>query len=992
MRKLFASLLLGAASLLWSAQGMEKPFYEKARPERRIQIGTQKHLQLAKGKNNLEIVVDAGAYQSTRFAAEELQHFLSRLLAVPVPIVAQPTEGKISLIVGINRFSREAGLDEAKFCRDAFVIKTDGNRIFILGKDDPKVDTRKVVKTRDGGGTAGLLHERGTLFGVYDFLERFCGIRFYHANDLFTIIPEVKTVSIPQIDIYDRPDYESRYYSIFDGKLEDNAAEHGWAPNVFFSPGKALNYIRFRCETRRVPDCHGLTYLFYIQRFSKAHPEYFALHTNGRRYFEKSMPHTGQLCFSSGIMDEIFEDAKAILSGDKEQIRARSPYFFGKWGHFASGTAHTPGFVFNFMPQDAYYHCRCGKCIKHMATPQTISNFLWGKAVDLALRLKAAGVKGYVSTMAYPPCHLPPENLELPDNMIVMVAQNGAWDPADVQARNYKAIQDWNLRSRQNKVWMWNYICKVPSRNLVLPGVPCSTPRAVGAYYKTLKNDINGAFLESGSTEPSEHYTLQVLDYYVFGKVTWNNDTDVDALLKEYFRLCYGAAAPEMESISQQIETLWLTRIGGKTIMNNLGPMNIPPSDNELWNQIYNRERLDRIESEIRKAETKLKNDSKALARVKYFTEATIRPLRKQFDLYQKRSDSISRFRVGLSEESPAVVYLQPLKSPGKAFPKTKVTAEDLGDRLKFTFDCEEPNMADVIAAKREKDDSNIWQDNEIEIVLNPSGDRLNYYHWMINSAGSFYDASCRKVGAKSVHDSKWDSACEYKVETTENGWKAVLTLDRKKYGTWNPEGFVVNFSRSRVLKNQAVELYSWSPFLVNGFHELERFGRIVPLKNLPGNIVRNGDFQAKNWPAWGKWQKQYIKSGEKREQDFQTFVFADKSLKLAYDGRENRGISVGQTLYKLVPCKKYRLTYYVKLENVVPLKRGGGACLQIWNTKKNFWFPLTRLTGTMPWTLQTFEFQSLPDSDPKTTGLNCCLFFASGTAWFDGITLEEIP
>ena len=219
MRKLFASLLLGAASLLWSAQGMEKPFYEKARPERRIQIGTQKHLQLAKGKNNLEIVVDAGAYQSTRFAAEELQHFLSRLLAVPVPIVAQPTEGKISLIVGINRFSREAGLDEAKFCRDAFVIKTDGNRIFILGKDDPKVDTRKVVKDRSGGGTAGLLHERGTLFGVYDFLERFCGIRFYHANDLFTIIPEVKTVSIPQIDIYDRPDYESRYYSIFDLKM-----------------------------------------------------------------------------------------------------------------------------------------------------------------------------------------------------------------------------------------------------------------------------------------------------------------------------------------------------------------------------------------------------------------------------------------------------------------------------------------------------------------------------------------------------------------------------------------------------------------------------------------------------------------------------------------------------------------------------------------------------------------------------------------------------
>lgn len=116
-------------------------------------------------------------------------------------------------------------------------------------------------------------------------------------NDLFTIIPEVKTVSIPQIDIYDRPDYESRYYSIFNGKLEDNAPKHGWAPHVFFSPGKALNYIRFRCETRRVPDCHGLSYLFYIQRFSKAHPEYFALHTNGRRYFENPCRIPGSFVF-----------------------------------------------------------------------------------------------------------------------------------------------------------------------------------------------------------------------------------------------------------------------------------------------------------------------------------------------------------------------------------------------------------------------------------------------------------------------------------------------------------------------------------------------------------------------------------------------------------------------------------------------------------------------------------------------------------------------
>ncbi len=978
------------AAVALSAFGAEKPFYEKERPARKIQLDSSKKIEL---KDNVEIVIASPGNKSTAFAASELQKYLSRILNTQVPVVKQPTAGKVSFFLGIGQLSKAAKIDDSALCRDAYIIRTAGDKIYILGKDTPNHDIAKAVKDRSGGGSYALLNEHGTLFGVYEFLERFCGVRFYQGNELFTIVPSAKSVTVPQIDIYDRPDFEARLYSTFAGKLEDNQGK-GWAPYISFSTSKALDYLRYRSQTRSIPNCHGLNALFYIERFSKTNPEYFSLHPNGKRYFAPSMQHTGQLCFSSGIMDEIFEDAKAILSGDMAKIKARSPYLVNKYGQFSRPFSHTPGFVFNFMPQDGYVHCRCDKCKPHMKSEQAISNFVWGKAVELANRLKDAGVDGYISTMAYTPCHLPPENLVLPENIIVMTAQNGPWDPANVQAANYKKIQLWNSRSKVNKVWLWNYICKVSSRNLVLPGVPCGTPWALGKYYKSLKGAVNGSYLESECSHPEDHHAIQALTLYVYGKVMWDNDIDVNKIIDEYFTLCYGAAAPEMKALAKEIETTWLTRIGGKTIMNNLGPVNIPPSDNELWNQIYSPKRLAEMDSTLKKAEAKAKNDKHAFERVCYFRKNVYQPLAENHRLYRKRTDSISDFKVGLSQTVPAVVFLQPWKPDGNPFVQTKVTVKDLDNKFQFTFDCAEPNMADIAAVNRQKDDPNIWQDNGIELFINPSDDRINYYHFMVNSQGNITDSVCKKVGSKSSGDRSWDSGAVVNISKNKNGWKAVITIDKAKLGTLNPKGFAVNFNRNRVARGNN-GLFTWSPFLANGFHDIERFGRLVPAESIPASIVKNGDFDSKYWPGWGGWQPHNIKEGETKGHDLTTFVFADKSIKLSFNGdsqNKKPRLNLGQTLHQLKPGKKYRLSYYVKLENVVPLSRGGGACVQIWNTTKNFWFPGTFLSGTMPWTLQTFEFQSLPNSVAKTTLLNCNLFNATGTAWFDGIRLEELP
>ena len=973
---LFSGALLNADSL----------FYEHGKPDRKVELGKKAELNLTAA--NTVVVTAPDASDTVQFAAEELSKYLGQTLGGSIPVVHQPNPDKISLIVGLNEWSDQAGVDRKTLIRDAFIIRTRGSQVFIAGIDDPKAEPEKMLKIR-GISARDLFKERATLFAVYDFLERFAGTRFYHAGELFTIIQPEKAIALPAIDIYDRPDYMARFYSYDSGVLEDDdLSQKCWSPTVHHSPSKMLDYFRNREQTRNIPNCHGLSYLRYIERFSKTHPEYFALHSSGKRYFDRSMPHTGQLCYTSGIMEEIYKDAEAILSGDREKLKARDPHFINQWGNFSiPPNAQMFGMVFNFMPQDSYYPCRCKNCEPYMKTPQSISNFMWGKIVEIANRLKKNGVKGYVSAMAYPPCHIPPENLEFPDNLVVMVAQNGPWDPPAVQAENHKIIREWNKRSKVCKVWMWNYICKVECRRLVMPGIPPTTPRAVGKYYASLAGDINGAFLESGSTGLQEHFMQLFLDRYIHGKICWNNSLDTESILKEHYQLCYGKAAPEMQKIFERMEDLWLHKIGGNTIMNNLGPMNIPPSDYELWHDIYSGKCLKEMRAWYDSAERKAGGDKKALERIRYIRKVLFNPIEQQRENYMRITESISGFKVAFGPGTPAELWLQPLKNTDQPFTATKVKAEDLGSQLKITFFCDEPEMDKVSAAKRQFDESGIWQDNSVEIFLNPSADNKNYYHWIINSAGSWFDAKAVKNGAKQQIDAQWNSNAEVKVGRNAKGWTAELILDKSIAKDWNPDGFKANFTRSRILAGKQ-QLFTWSPFLVSGFHELEKFGSLVPPEKIPVNQINMKELFA---------SVKYNNRDKAGSLDASTFVFSGKSLKITASDKSEipagkyRGYSLGIRLDNIRPNTKYRLTYYIKVKDMTALQRSGGAGVQIWNTNRNFWFPQPRLTGTTPWIKQCFVFTSVPESNPKSSYLHCHIMNAYGEVWFDGVTLEEI-
>ncbi len=984
--------LFCALSLISGTVFAEKPFAGDERPPRSIRIGKENVFTLVPGKTDQAvIVVDKDACNVTKYAAEELGVYLKKILGADIPIVTEPVPGRHSFFIGISPYSKKAGIKDETLCRDAYIIKTVGRDVYILGRDEAGINEKQNLTK---GGIWAQLHEKGSLFGVYEFLERFGGVRFYFPGEMGTFVPR-KAVAVPQTDIYDRPDYEARNVSIYSGQWEDEKKIKSYPYDASISSQKNQYYSTLRLQTKYVPNCHGMSLLGHAQRFGKTHPEYFALRSDGRRYCDPSMTHTGQPCLSSKLTEEIYQDAAALLTGKP----ASSRNVITPWGVVWDPSGHmppkgnTPG-IFGMMPQDGFTPCRCPECSGHFGKGlQETSDFVWGKTAELANRLKKDGIPGYVSMMAYYPYHLVP-NVELPDTVLVMVAAKGPWSQTDpaLLKKNNELIRAW-VKKTGCKTWLWNYAGKFGKLNM--PGIPSPTPRAIGQYYESLRNDIHGAFMESETDKLIYHYP----SYYIFSKVCWDNRADVDVLLKEHYRLMFGEAAPVMEKIFDRMEELWLHGIGGRTVETALGPMGAPPSESELWSKVYSPAEIDRMVRSFSEAEKRTASDPESLKRVKYIRKEFLEPILSASEQYRKRNNAISAFRVGMKATSDgvktAVLHLQPMEPLPKPL-KTAVTVRDDGKNLTFLFDCEEPSFDKTVAVVRKQDESDIWKDNSIEIFLNPSGDRKNYYQLMVNSKGSLTDHSAVSFGGSSSMDSKWDSKAKVTIQPSEKGWKAEVIVPKDRLGQFNEKGFVANFTRSRIVEGCKPELYTWSPFLKRGFVELENFGTLVPSEEASDSLIQDGTFEVtpKGHNVFGKWVSDYKAVPDtKITLDTATFVFGSGSIRLqAFDPKMKNLFGITQYLPTLKPNTKYELSYYVRTENVVPANRGGGAVVNIWDDK-NRWFPQNPITGTTPWIRQSFEFTTGPktNDEKNKSYVKLYLLLSSGTVWFDGVALTEV-
>lgn len=920
---------------------------------------------------HFEIVIPQ-ALPVLNFAAKELQTYLGKVTGNDVPILENVSGKAFPIILGDNPLSRKIGLNPEKLADEGYFIVRRDNAIYILGKDHPTLSPEK--------NSWNQRYQRGTLSGVYDFLERFGDVRFYFPGEIGTVAEKKGYLSLPvSFYIVERPDYIARSYMFREGAwYEKNSRYDG-------VEGYWLNLVRLRMEEVNIPYAHGLAHRSYGKRFGKTHPEYFALLPDGSRYISRKpgYEYAPQLCFTSGIVDEIYQDAVSYFKGEPSSLRGAHGSYGEFWGSAAGGK------YFSVMPNDAMYWCSCERCRK-IARPgamartdeecQKLSNFVWQFTADLANRLKKDGIRGNITQMAYMPYYRIPE-CGIPDNVMVQVAVAGPGESD--QRRDDKTLKDWNKKLNA-KLNVWTYPGKHMGKALYA-GIPAMLAKSTGEYFSARKDLLNGAFYES----ETDCFIFNYLNYYVLSKVLWDTSTDTNALLEEHARKMFGNAARPMRQFFDDLETLWL-QVVGNTVQTALGPTPQLPSEWVFWTRIYTPDRLKQFNKYFDEAETLTKNDKDANRRVRFMREKMLGPILAASEKYRKLQDSFGAWECAI----PGKVALRPCHGE-TAEVKTTVLLSETPEYYVFSYECEEPLMDQIRAENKKNDAPELYADSCVELFLNPSGDRKNYYHFIVNSNGALYDAKCSRSAKEAISDRGWNSGADVSASKKENSWNAVIKVPKKNLGSIDPKGFPVNFARHRALKTKPGEIYyQWSPAKNGDFHATEKYGLMKPASALSPNLLKDGDFdvvQAVPYRAgaWSLW-RQDKQGTDKAELDDKIFITAGKSLHFTNTG--GGSMNAVQWLPDVKPKTKYRLSFFVRTQDLLPVNdKGLGAGAFFSDADGKFQLRgLGRYTGTNPWFKESLEFVT-PEKLSGKTAIGLWIWGAKGEAWFDSVKLEEL-
>lgn len=213
--KSWAFALLCAATVQGTAYDVKNPALNKVnfqKPENHEEITLVKN-----GKLNFAIVTDKNIeknirdprYRGIERAVKALSENIGKCTGQQPEILDVSETDKIAkypfrVLVGDSAMTRALGIDARKLPREGFIIKTFKKGIAIVGNDsslDPDFNKDKL----DSMGP-----RKATLWGVYDFLERFFGCRYFFPGELGTLQPEVKNLVIAPVAYTDQPHFMNR--------------------------------------------------------------------------------------------------------------------------------------------------------------------------------------------------------------------------------------------------------------------------------------------------------------------------------------------------------------------------------------------------------------------------------------------------------------------------------------------------------------------------------------------------------------------------------------------------------------------------------------------------------------------------------------------------------------------------------------------------------------------------------------------------------------
>jgi hypothetical protein len=168
----------------------------------------------------------------------------------------------------------------------------------------------------------------------------------------------------------------------------------------------------------------------------------------------------------------------------------------------------------------------------------------------------------------------------------------------------------------------------------------------------------------------------------------------------------------------------------------------------------------------------------------------------------------------------------------------SRVEAKMLWDdsNLYFAFECGDTDLS----ATMTKRDEHLWQEEVVEVFIDPDGDEKNYIELEVNPLGAFLDLFVLTPVVPIPYESynipaKWAVKVDGTVQNSldrDRGWNVELAVPLKEAVTAPnrppKDGDRWRLNLYRIERKPKDQLIAWSPTLKPSFHTPSRFGEVT--------------------------------------------------------------------------------------------------------------------------------------------------------------------
>ena len=433
------------------------------------------------------IVVSANASATDNYAAQRLKHYLDRITGKSIEIVTDNTDAaEYEICVGATN---RAQVDFSDSADGSYVITSNANQVVI--------------------GGAG---NKGTINGVFAFLEKYCGCHWYEAQII--VVPENKELIVPT-------DINVEYTPFFEYTETDTASSR----DAEFSLANGLTggvYRRFTAEQGSAvgyvgPFCHTfVTYYCKPETYFDEHPEYFALR-NGKRVPD-------QLCLTN-------EKVKEIVTAEVLALLA---------------TDHNPDAdiqIVSLTQHDNKLYCQCKNCRALDEANGSQSGTMITFVNEIARRVKEHGYDNVVfDTFAYQYTRKAPTQVVPREDVIVRLCSieccfgHTLDDPkCELNVDFMNDLKEWGEIC--NRVYIWDYVHNYAQTLCIFPNFGV-LQRNVQIFYE---NNVKGVYEEGNYYIYNSDAEFAEMRTYLLSKLMQNPYLDFEAEMLGYLNGVYGS-------------------------------------------------------------------------------------------------------------------------------------------------------------------------------------------------------------------------------------------------------------------------------------------------------------------------------------------------------------------------------------------------------------------------------------------------------------------